>query len=130
MAKFSEFRRYPSDGYVAGVCAGIAAYMGWNVKLIRASAVIAFIFGGIFPIVLIYAALWYVMEAEHGTRPSRDHYAASPRSDRTTSAATASSSMGDVRSRFSRMEDRLRNMEDCVASNEYELRREFRKLQP
>lgn len=130
MAKFSEFRRYPSDGYVAGVCAGIAAYMDWNVKLIRASAVIAFIFGGIFPIVLIYAALWYVMEAEHGTRPSRDSHSGYSRAGRATPASSTSSTMGDVRSRFSRMEDRLRNMEDCVASNEYELRREFRKLQP
>jgi len=65
----SRFRRYPDDGYIGGVCAGVADFLGWNVRLIRALAVLTFIFGGFFPIVLVYGLLWYVMEETRG-KPS------------------------------------------------------------
>ena len=35
----------------------------------------------------------------------------------------------EIRARFARIEERLRHMETCVASSEYELRRELRKLE-
>lgn len=132
MVKLSRFRRYPREGYVAGVCAGIAAYLDWNVKLIRALAVCSFIFGGFFPIVVIYAILWYVMDEETGPAPlerpedlpiRRGGGGPSPGRGRGGVA------FGDVQARFSQMEARLRSMEECVASNDYELRRELRKLE-
>lgn len=145
MARFADFRRYPRDGYIAGVCAGIGAYMGWSIKLIRALAVLAFLLGGGFPVILVYVVLWYVMDADQGRLPVdpgssryRASYSdsglgtassASAASDGAGSRSTGGASMGDIRGRFSRMEDRLRSMEACVASNDYELRRELRKLE-
>lgn len=121
MNKPSTFYRYPEAGHIAGVCAGVGDFLGWNPKWIRLLAVLSFIFGGGFPILLIYAALWYLMDEAPG-KPSTDGtYPAgmAPRPGTTTR---------DVRDRFLRMEERLRNMEACVASDDYELRREFRKL--
>mgnify|MGYP006140061917 FL=1 len=38
-------------------------------------------------------------------------------------------SSADLKARFSRLDQRLSSMEDCVTSNDYELRRELRKLE-
>lgn len=137
MAKFSSrmsnFRRYPADGYVGGVCAGIASYLDWNVRLIRALAVLTLIFGGGFPILLVYGVLWYVMEEDKGPAPSGDdgshepYAGASSRYESRRGRYTPPSS-GDIKARFTRLEQRLSNMEECVTSNDYELRRELRKL--
>lgn len=135
MAKLSmssRFRRYPSDGYVAGVCAGIAVYLDWNVKLIRALAVLTLIFGGGFPILLVYGVLWYVMDPDDA--PAQGAETASYRSHYTATGGTAQpagypASARDLKARFSRMEERLRSMEECVTSNDYDLRRELRKLE-
>lgn len=130
----SNFRRYPSEGYVAGVCSGIAHYLDWNVRLIRALAVLTLIFGGGFPILLVYAVLWYVMEPDSGRLPPPDRERASPYSDRYGDAPRSSRYTGtppsasELRERFTRLEQRLNNMEECVTSNDYELRRELRKL--
>jgi phage shock protein C len=152
MAKFSSlhssrFRRYPDEGYVGGVCAGVAEFLGWNVRLIRALAILTFVFGGFFPIVLVYGLLWYVMEDVRGKLPPRDsgyepsapndfgggsggayasrsYSAGSDRDSRYTHTSSA-----DLKARFSRLDQRLSSMEECVTSNDYELRRELRKLE-
>lgn len=152
MAKFSSlhssrFRRYPDEGYIAGVCAGVAEFLGWNVRLIRALAVLTFIFGGFFPIVLVYGLLWYVMEETRGggaTDPrgydgpgdaggGSGTYAGSGsyRSSRHREGSGGSrfGSSADLKARFSRLDQRLSSMEECVTSNDYELRRELRKLE-
>jgi hypothetical protein len=41
----------------------------------------------------------------------------------------SSATLGELKYRFGRMEDRLRNMEECVTSKDYELRSELRKLE-
>lgn len=126
MVKLSDFRRYPRDGYIAGVCAGIAAYMGWNVKLVRVAAVLLFLFGGGPAILVAYAVLWIVMERDE-VRPSLAETGAGAGPDSPFNRSGAS--LGELKYRFGRMEDRLRSMEECVTSNDYELRRELRKLE-
>ena len=144
----SRFRRYPDEGYIGGVCAGVSEFLGWNVRLIRALAVLTFVFGGFFPIVLVYGLLWYVMEETRGTPPlsGDDGYSRSGGGDkgdgsggayaereyrRSPAGDTRSrhTSSADLKSRFSRLEQRLSSMEECVTSNDYELRRELRKLE-
>lgn len=140
MAKFTGFRRYPRDGYIAGVCAGIAAWMDWPVKWIRVLAVLTLIFGGGFPIVIVYGALWYLMDEDTGPAPYRyDHDDDAPKSSRSHYRSSRygeeeaprprGASMEEVKTRFARMEARLRGMEECVASNDFELRRELKKLE-
>src|SRR3546814_2014713 len=67
----STMRRYPEDGWFAGVCAGVADYFGWSVKLIRVLVILAFVFSGFFPVGIVYLALWYLMDpAETGATMS------------------------------------------------------------
>lgn len=124
---WSRVRRYPRVGYLGGVCAGIAHYYDWNVRLIRVLMLVVFFIGGGFPMLVVYALFWYLMEPDPG-RPVSGLHDQSP----TTApefSATRTTTAAELRARFAHMEDRLRSMEACVSSRDYELRRELRKLE-
>jgi phage shock protein PspC (stress-responsive transcriptional regulator) len=46
---------------IAGVCAGIAEYFGWEVTLFRVVFVLVSILSVAFPGILVYLVLWLVM---------------------------------------------------------------------
>jgi len=46
---------------IAGVCAGIAEYFGWEVTLFRVVYVIVSILSVAFPGIFVYLVLWVVM---------------------------------------------------------------------
>ena len=46
---------------IAGVCAGVAEYFGWDVTLFRGVYVIVSIISAAFPGILVYVVLWVVM---------------------------------------------------------------------
>lgn len=46
---------------IAGVCAGIAEYFGWEVTLFRVVFVVVSILSVAFPGILVYLVLWVVM---------------------------------------------------------------------
>jgi phage shock protein C len=46
---------------IAGVCAGIAEYFGWEVTLFRVVFVVVSILSVAFPGILVYIVLWIVM---------------------------------------------------------------------
>jgi phage shock protein C len=121
---FDRLHRYPRDGWIAGVCAGLAEFFDWNVKLIRVIFIAAFIVSGFFPVGLVYLVLWYLMD-EADARPAGSTAGGSG----TTAPFRAPPTADEVKARFSRLEGRLRNMEACVTSDEFELRRELRKLE-
>lgn len=118
---FNRLRRFPKQGWISGVCAGLAEFFDWNVKLIRLVFVAAFIISGFFPVGVIYLVLWYLMDEDEVPR----------RVDAVRPAAAPAEppSPSELRARFTRLEQRLRNMEACVTSDEFELRRELRKLE-
>jgi phage shock protein PspC (stress-responsive transcriptional regulator) len=49
---------------IAGVCAGIAEYFGWEVTLFRVLFVLVSILSAAFPGILVYIVLWVVMPQE------------------------------------------------------------------
>ena len=49
---------------IAGVCAGFAEYMGWDVTLVRVIYAILSISSAGFPGLLLYIILWLVMPLE------------------------------------------------------------------
>lgn len=111
--------RYPRVGVLGGVCAGIAVRFGWNTKLVRVLAVLGLIFGGIFPLALVYLLLWYLMD------PAPGH----PDTSAPVSAGRSAAPTGlPLAERYVRIEQRLRRLETCVSSREFELRREIGKL--
>lgn len=121
---FSRMRRYPADGWIGGVCAGLAVHFDWNAKLLRVLFVVGLLFSGFFPVGLAYCLLWYLMDEAHGQGAEPE-----ARSNHTASRETPASTMTDVKARFARLEERLRHMEASVTSSDYELRRELRKLE-
>jgi phage shock protein C len=46
---------------IAGVCAGIAEYFGWETTLFRVVFVVVSILSVAFPGILVYVVLWMVM---------------------------------------------------------------------
>ena len=46
---------------IAGVCAGIAEYFGWEVTLFRVVYVVVSILSAAFPGILVYIVMWVVM---------------------------------------------------------------------
>ena len=133
----SEMQRYPGDGWIAGVCAGIADYFNWKVQLVRIVAVLLLIFTGFWPVVIAYCVLWYVMDEGSLQNPYRPNYRNPPPQPESPNgpapAATMSTATGahmsDLKARFARLEERLGNMEECVTSKDFELRRELRRLE-
>jgi len=129
---FEGLRRIPERGVIAGVCAGVADYFDWNVKLLRAVLVIAFLFSGAFPIVIVYCILWYVMDpVEGGESPSstRHHGGGDDGGPSTGPTPGRRPTLAEVQVRFERLDSRLRDIEECVTDKEFELRRELKKLE-
>lgn len=52
------------NGMLAGVCAGIADWLGWDVTVVRVLYVIVSILSVAFPGILVYLILWLVMPRE------------------------------------------------------------------
>ena len=49
---------------IAGVCAGLAEWLGWDIALVRLLFLIISIFSAGFPGVLAYIILWIIMPEE------------------------------------------------------------------
>jgi phage shock protein PspC (stress-responsive transcriptional regulator) len=49
---------------IAGVCAGIAEWLGWDIALVRLLYLILSIFSAGFPGIIAYIILWIIMPEE------------------------------------------------------------------
>ena len=61
---------------IAGVCGGIADWLGWTPTTVRILYVVLSILSAGFPGILVYVILWLVMPEE--TAPSRDAPSSAP----------------------------------------------------
>lgn len=57
--------RVSNDKIIAGVCGGIAKYLGWDTAIVRLLYVLISIFSAAFPGMLVYAILWIVMPEDY-----------------------------------------------------------------
>ena len=46
---------------IAGVCGGLAEWLGWNPTLVRVLFVLVSIFSAAFPGILVYIVMWILM---------------------------------------------------------------------
>lgn len=53
--------RRSNNKIIAGVCGGIAEWLGWDPTLVRVGYVLLSIFSAAFPGILVYLVLWIVM---------------------------------------------------------------------
>jgi len=56
-----KLTRNDKDRMFAGVMAGIADYLGWDVTLLRILFTLATIFSTAFPGIIVYLILWVLM---------------------------------------------------------------------
>lgn len=130
----TQMQRYPANGWLAGVCAGIADYFGWRVKLVRLVTALLFLFTAGTVVVVAYIALWFLMDEGDIGNPNRPTYeqglAASVAAAGSSEAGTGTTASGSqIRERFSVLDARLRRMEEAALSKDAALFRELEKLE-
>lgn len=60
MAREQGLRR-SHDAVIAGVCGGLAEFLGWSPNVVRILYVLVSIISAAFPGILIYLGLWLLM---------------------------------------------------------------------
>lgn len=118
-----RFYRNRDRAVIAGVCAGLADYFGFNLKVTRLLAVIA-LFMAMPATLLVYFATVLLVPAESHERRPPDYDPEFHRALR----ASPSQTLGDVRRRFQALDSRLARLERYVTSSRFNLDQEFRKL--
>lgn len=53
---------------IAGVCAGLAEYFGWDITLVRVIFALLTIFSAGFPGIIVYIAMWIIMPLDEYTQ--------------------------------------------------------------
>ena len=61
MATSNPLRRSAKSSMIAGVCGGIAEWLGLNPTLVRVLYVVVSVASAGFPGLLVYLVLWFVM---------------------------------------------------------------------
>ncbi|MDX3774920.1 envelope stress response membrane protein PspC [Chromatiaceae bacterium AAb-1] len=133
-----ELLRDDVNGKIAGVCAGIADYFGWELWLVRIITVSAFFLGAGGLVFVLYIAAWVVLEKKSKAGSGSDAYP--------SDSSLAQSKLVEVKTRvwqrgeppkealqhlshqFNSLELRLRDMERHVTSARFQLNREFNNL--
>jgi phage shock protein C len=118
-----RFYRDSDKAWIAGVCAGIAGYFGFNLRITRLLTFILFVVFG--PIVLLayFATVLLVPSNRHETRREQidPDFRQALRSD-------PARTLSDVKRRFQSLDNRLARLERYVTSSRFNLDQEFRKL--
>jgi phage shock protein C len=60
----NRLARTPNDKWIAGVCGGIARWIGWDSSIVRIIYLLVSIFSAAFPGILVYIILWIIMPLE------------------------------------------------------------------
>ena len=112
---------------LGGVCAGLATYLGFNLKVTRFLCVIAFLCAFPFAVFAYLVAVLVIPSSS-----SRD-YNDELREERRKEALReeilrARPTVRDVRERYREMDARLARIERYITSSRYELDEEFRRL--
>ena len=108
---------------VGGVCAGIADYFGFNLRVTRILAVISLIMATLVTLVAYFAVVFLVPAAP----ATNDSPAYDPEFRRAVRSAPRQT-LSEVRRRFQSLDSRLARLERYVTSSRFNLDQEFRKL--
>ena len=60
----AKLHRSRSNRVLAGVCGGIAEWLGWNASMVRLLFVLISVLSVAFPGIIVYLILWMVMPQE------------------------------------------------------------------
>ena len=112
---------------LGGVCAGLANYLGFNLKVTRLLCIIAFLCA--FPVALIaYLGAVFLIPASSSRAYDEGTYDERRKEALREEILRAKPTVRDVRERYRDMDERLARIERYVTSSRYELDEEFRRL--
>jgi phage shock protein C len=118
-----RFYRNRDRAMVAGVCAGLADYFGFNLRVTRCLAFVSLLMA-MPATLLIYFATVFLVPAESDSARRDDYDPEFRKAVRSDPAQTLS----DVKRRFQSLDGRLARLERYVTSPRFNLDQEFRKL--
>jgi len=141
-----ELYRDPSNGKIAGVCAGLADYFDWEPWLVRILVVSGVLLGmGWF--IVIYIAGWFILDKKHGknkkfNKKAKGRYRETTESIKSDFAGESikvksriwqageppKQAFHDIRRKYRNLERELIKMEKYVTSPEFTVSREINKL--
>jgi phage shock protein C len=119
-----RFYRSTDRAMLGGVCAGLSEYFGFNLKVTRILAVIAFFWATPLAIVAYLGVVLLVP-----ARPSVQVGAPIDPEFKQALRSSPGQTMSDLRGRFQALDRRLARLEKYVTSSRYQLDREFRDLE-
>ncbi|TVR01252.1 MAG: envelope stress response membrane protein PspC [Desulfovibrionales bacterium] len=111
------------SGMILGVCKGLAQHFDVSLFWTRIIVVLLMIFTGFWPVVGLYLLAGFLLKPEpvlplHNAEES-DFYQAYTRS--------RNEGLSRIKSKFDRLDKRIRRLEDVVTSKEYDWDRRFKK---
>ena len=118
-----KFYRSRNRAVLGGVCAGMADYFGFNLKMTRVLAVVSLFMA--MPVTLIaYFGTVFLepAEPEDGGQPNYDP------EFRKAVRSSPRQTLSDVRRRFQSLDSRMARLERYVTSSRFNLDQEFKKL--
>lgn len=120
---YRRFYRNKDRAVIAGVCAGLADYFGFNLKATRVIAFVSLVIAT--PVtLLIYFAIVFLIPATKGLKPRSGADPEFRQALRSSPAQT----LGDVKRRFQSLDARLARLERYVTSPKFDLGREIDNL--
>ena len=154
--KRGELFRDTKNGKIAGVCAGVADYFGWEAWLVRIFFVSGLLLGGGF-IFVIYIAAWFILDKKQdhhvgygGAARNTDNVSSSYANKSYTNSSYSpddienesikvksriwqageppKQAFHDINRKFKCLERKLISMERYVTSSEFNVSREINKL--
>ena len=121
-----RFYRSRQDSVIAGICGGLAERFGWEPILVRILLVLATLFG-LGPIAVVtYLVVWMITPRAplgYGSMSADEDAFWRGVSDRPRAT------FGNIKYTFMDLDERLKNLERAVTSDEWRLRQEFRDLE-
>lgn len=121
--------RIPQTGKIAGVCAGIAEYLNSEVWLVRVVAASIFLLGGSGVILVIYIAMWMILDVKPRAQQHQDNHKDIELKKKVWQAGEpAKQALFDVNRQFSTLEARLQKLEKHVTSDTFDLKRQINSL--
>jgi len=112
---------------LGGVCAGLATYLGFNLKVTRFLCILAFLCA--FPFAVIaYLAAVLIIPSSSSRMYTGDEHEEQRKDALREEILRAKPSVSEVRERYRSMDERLARIEKYVTSSRYELDEKFRRL--
>lgn len=137
MKRFNQFfsrlgiYRNVKDGWITGLCAGLAGRIGVKPIWVRIAMVLITAATHSFVPVIIYLLLAFLIKprGEVGSAtPAGVQMAYRDLADSVTPSGASGRRVTELKARFARLDGRLNNLEAAVMSDELSLRRKFRDI--